>query len=168
VPLLNSTASPAVGLYSLVSAGAQGVAVAVAGQDLVTPNFTLTPGADYTLLVRGTPGAAQVNWIEDDNRLASDTTQARLRLLNGLAGSGLPLSLTVDLAPMASNVLAGTASAEYANLAPTTTAKLVVTSPGLPKPLFEAVDQSFVAGANYTVFVLGSATAATGTLRKDR
>jgi Domain of unknown function (DUF4397) len=166
-PLLNSTASPAVGLYSLVNAGAQNVAVSVAGQDLATPSFTLIPGADYTLLVRGTPGAGQVNWIEDDNRLASDSSQARLRLLNGLAGTGLPLSLTVDLVPIASNVQAGSASSDYANVAPTTTAKLVVTSPGLSKP-FEAVDQSFVAGANYTLFLLGSPTAATGALRKDR
>jgi hypothetical protein len=165
--LLNNTASPAVGLYTLVGAGAQTVAVTVAGQDLLIPNFTLSPGADYTLLVRGTPAAAQVNWLEDDNRLASDTSQARLRLVNGLAGTGLPLSLTVDLVPIAGNVLAGTASAEYVSLAPTNTAKLVVTSPGSAK-LFEAVDQSFVAGASYTVFVLGSPLAATGTLRKDR
>jgi hypothetical protein len=166
-PLLNSTASPAVGVYALVGAGSQAVAVTVAGQELVTPNFIFSAGADYSLLVRGTPTAAQVNWLDDDNRLASDTSQARLRLVNGLAGTGLPLSLTVDLVPVAGNVSAGTASPEYVNLAPTSTAKLVVTSPGLSK-VFEAVDQSFVAGASYTVFVLGNPAAATGTLRKDR
>jgi hypothetical protein len=165
--LLSNFSSPAVSAYGLVNASAQNVTIAVAGKDLAATSFAPKAGADYTLLVRGTPLAAQSDWIEDDNRVAADSTQARLRLVNSLAGSGAPLSLTVDLVPVASGVLPGTASASYGNVAATTTARLSVTSPGR-QPLFMAVDQSFVAGANYTVFVMGSVDAPAGTLRKDR
>jgi hypothetical protein len=166
-PLLSNFSSPAVSAYGLVNASSQNLAIAVGGKDLAASNFAPNAGGDYTLLVRGTPLAAQSDWIEDDNRAATDNTQARLRLVNSLAGAGAPLSLTVDLVPVASGVLAGAASSAYSNVAATTTARLSVTSPGL-LPLFTAVDQSFVAGANYTVFVMGSAGAPTGTLRKDR
>ncbi len=165
--LLSNFSSPAVSAYGLVNTSAQSVTVTVAGKDLAASSYEPKAGGDYTLLVRGTPLAAQTDWIEDDNRAATDSTQARLRLVNSLAGTGVPLSLTVDLVPVASGVLAGTASAAYSNVAATTTARLSVTSPGL-LPLFTAVDQSFVAGANYTVFVMGTVGAATGTLRKDR
>jgi Domain of unknown function (DUF4397) len=166
--LLSNFSSPAVSAYSLVNAGSQALAVTVAAKDLAASSFAPKAGGDYTLLVRGTPTAGQSDWIEDDNRQATDGTQARVRLVNSLAGAGSPLSLTVDLVPVASGVLAGAASASYASIAATTTARISVTSPGAPQPLFSAADQSFVAGANYTVFVMGSAGAPAGTLRKDR
>jgi hypothetical protein len=53
-------------------------------------------------------------------------------------------------------------------VAATATAEISVTAPGVATPLFSAADQIFLPGANYTVFVLGAADAAAGTLRKDR
>jgi hypothetical protein len=117
--------------------------------------------------VYGTQAAPLVGWIEDDNHLPADSSQARLRLVNGIATLAAPLAMTVDLVPVADSVLAGSGSA-YSALAATTTAKLSVTAAGVATPLFSAVDQTLVAGSNYTVFLLGAADAAAGTLRKDR
>lgn len=165
--LLTNTASPVVGLYALVPSGNQNVVVTVDGATLPTTSTTLLPGADYTLLVHGTQASSLVSWIEDDNRLPADTSQARLRLVNGIAVLAAPLAMTADLVPVANSVLAGSGSA-YAAVAATTTADLSVTASGVAAPLFTAVDQNLLPGATYTVFVLGAADAAAGTLRKDR
>ena len=52
--LMASVGSPAVGLYALLPAGTQPVALAVNGTPLAAAAVTLAAGADYTLLVRGT------------------------------------------------------------------------------------------------------------------
>jgi hypothetical protein len=127
---------------------------------------TLAAGADYTLLVRGTPAAPQSGWIEDDNHRAADSRQVRLRLVNGVADLAAPLSMTVDFVPAADGVGPGLASG-YAALDATLTAQLSVTAAGLATPLFSAVDQPLAAGAVYSVFVVGAKDAAVGILRKD-
>ncbi len=128
--------------------------------------MTLAAGADYSLLVRGTPAAPQSGWIEDDNHRAADSRQVRLRLVNGVADLAAPLSMTVDFVPVADGVTAGAASG-YASLDATLTAQFSVTAAGLATPLFTAVDQPLVAGAVYTVFAVGAQSAAVGILRKD-
>jgi Domain of unknown function (DUF4397) len=167
---LNNTNSPAVGNYALVPAGAQSAAVTVNGATLAPNPFTLVAGADYTLLVRGSTAAALSSWIEDDNRLPSDATQAKLRLVNGVADFGVTLALTADLVPVADSVAAGAASV-YTGVLPSTTASLSVTGVGLSKPVATLGTQTFVANTNYTVFVLGAIDAtgvATAQLRRDR
>lgn len=165
--LFSSVTAPAVTAYTPVPAGAQLLSVSVNGAALPDSNFTLAAGADYTLLVFGTPAAARLSWLQDDNSLPIDRTQAKLRLVNGVAGASGPLSLSADFTPVADNLAAGQASA-YGTLAATTTAQLAVTAVGTATPLFSAVDQTFVAAANYTVFVVGSAVQAVGIVRKDR
>ncbi len=164
--LMASVGSPAVGLYALLPAGTQPVALAVNGTALATPAVTLAAGADYSLLVRGTPAAPRSGWIEDDNHRAADSRQVRLRLVNGVADLAAPLSMTVDFVPVADGVTAGAASG-YASLDATLTAQFSVTAAGLATPLFTAVDQPLVAGAVYTVFAVGAQSAAVGILRKD-
>lgn len=164
--LMASVGSPAVGLYALLPAGTQPVALAVNGTALAAPAVTLAAGADYSLLVRGTPAAPQSGWIEDDNHRAADSRQVRLRLVNGVADLAAPLSMTVDFVPVADGVTAGAASG-YASLDATLTAQFSVTAAGLATPLFTAVDQPLVAGAVYTVFAVGAQSAAVGILRKD-
>jgi len=164
--LMASVGSPAVGLYALLPAGTQPVALAVNGTALAAPVVTLAAGADYTLLVRGTPAAPQSGWIEDDNHRAADSRQVRLRLVNGVADLAAPLSMTVDFVPAADGVVAGAASG-YLSLDATLTAQLSVTAAGLSAPLFSAVDQPLTAGAVYSVFVVGAPAAAVGILRKD-
>jgi hypothetical protein len=84
--------------------------------------------------------------------------------VEGLSG---PLSLSADFAPVADGVAAGTASA-YGGVDATTTAQLSVSAAGTAAPLFSAVEQTFVAAANYSVFLVGSAAAPVGIVRKDR
>lgn len=163
--LLDSSA-PVVGNYELVGAGTPALAVAVNGSTLPATAPTLQAGADYTLVVHGPPSAPMLSWVEDDNRLPA-SGQARVRLLHGVAGLDGTLSLAVDFTPLADGVAPGTASA-YAAVDPTVTAQLSVSSPGLGAPLFSAIEQTFLADSNYTLFVVGSLDAPTGILRRDR
>ena len=168
VALMASVGSPAVGLYTLVPAGAQPVTLAVNGTPFAAPAaVTLAAGADYTLLVRGEPATPAASWIEDDNRRPADGGSAKLRLVNGLAGLAAPLSMTADFVPVADGVTAGAASG-YASLTASATAQLSVTAAGLATPLFSAIEQRLDAGAVYTVFMVGRPPAAVGILRKDR
>ncbi|HSM21711.1 MAG TPA: DUF4397 domain-containing protein, partial [Rubrivivax sp.] len=164
--LMASVGSPAVGLYQLLPAGTQALALAVNGTALPAPAVILAAGADYTLLVRGTPAAPASGWVEDDNRRAANAGEARLRLVNGVADLAEPLSMTVDFVPAADGVVPGAASG-YLSLASTLTAQLSVTAAGQAAPLFTAVDQPLAAGAVYSVFVVGAKDAAVGILRKD-
>jgi hypothetical protein len=169
--LLTNTNSPAVSDYALVPTGVQSPTVSVNGVALASKPETLVAGADYTLVVRGSAVATAVtaatSVIKDDNRLPTDTTRAKLRLVNGLADLATPLAMTADLVPVANSVTAGQASA-YGTVLPSITAAVAVTTPGLATPVASLSTQTFVAGANYSVFVLGASTAATAQLRKDR
>jgi Domain of unknown function (DUF4397) len=167
VSLLTNTNSPAVSDYVLVPAGAQSPAVGVNGRALTNTSVSLTAGADYTLVVRGSSLSAAASVIEDDNRLPTDTSRARLRLVNGVADLATPLAMTADLVPLANSVEAGRASA-YGTVVPSLTAAIAVTAPGLAKPVASLSTQTFVAGANYSLFVLGASDVASAQLRKDR
>jgi hypothetical protein len=108
-----------------------------------------------------------LSWIEDDNSPPADPTQARVRLVHGIADLPSTLALSADFVPIADGVLPGTASAST-DLEATLTASLSVTTPGQATPVWSAVDQIFRAGGNYTLFVVGAAAAPAGILRKDR
>jgi len=163
--------SPSLSDYMLLPAGASAVAVTVNARAVAAPSFTLLPGHDYTLMVHGPLAAAQISWIEDDNRLPIDVSRAKLRLINGLSDSAAPLAMTLDFASVASAVGVGTASA-YASVAPTagggTDGRLSVTATGVAAPLFTANDQILRASANYSVLLVGPQLAATGIVRRDR
>jgi hypothetical protein len=141
--------------------------LSVNGGALTAPTNPLTAGADYTLLVYGSPTSPVASWLQDDNHLPTDATQAKLRLVNGISPLTTPLALTSDFLPIASNIAPGTAS-DYGSILGTTTAKLSVTAAGQSSALFSAVDQVLSANSNYTLFVVGSDASAVGILRKDR
>lgn len=163
--------SPSLGDYLLLPAGVSAVAVTVNGQAVAAPSFTLVPGHDYTLMVHGPLVAARVSWIEDDNRLPSDVSRAKLRLINGVSDSTAPLAMTLDFASVASAVAVGTAS-PYASVAPTsgggTDGRLLVTATGVTTPVFTATDQILRASANYSVLLVGRQAPPTGIVRRDR
>jgi hypothetical protein len=167
IKVLTNTNSPVVSDYVLVPAGAQSPAMSVNGRALASTAASLAAGADYTLVVRGTSLSAVASVIEDDNRLPTDSSRAKLRLVNGVADLATPLAMTADLVPLANSVEAGRASA-YGTVVPSITAVIAVTAPGLAKPVASLSAQTFVAGANYSLFVLGPGDAATAQLRKDR
>lgn len=167
VSVLGNVASPAVGAYVLVPAGDVTPAVVVDGNAVAAASRTLVAGADYTLLVGGTAAAAGLSWLADDNALPTTANQARLRLVNGVAGATGPLAMTIDFLPLASDVVAGSAS-DYGLVDASTTARIAVTAAGTAQPLHSAIDQRLDAAGVYSLFVVGEASAPTGILRKDR
>jgi Domain of unknown function (DUF4397) len=176
VPVFSNTPAPATGLYTLVNAGAAAVALTVAGNTLATPARSLLPGSDQTLLVLGSTSLAaqqagalppQAFWLSDDNRTVSDTTQVRLRLVNGLAQSAGTLALTVDFVAVADSVAVGAAS-PYVSVVPGVSTRLAVVSSSAAAPQLWTVDQALVAGATYSVFLTGKAAAPQAIVRRDR
>jgi hypothetical protein len=165
--LMSSVGAPAIGPYTLLPASPQPVVLAVNGAALGAADAVLAAGADYTLLVYGPLAAPQSSWIEDDNRLPIGPTQARVRLVHGVAGLAAPLAMTVDFVPLADNVAAGAAS-PYAALAATSTAHVAVSATGILTPLYGADDRVFSAGSSYSVFVVGPAASVVGIVFKDR
>jgi hypothetical protein len=168
--VLSATQAPAAGAYVWVPAAAnQTVALSVAGINR-NSSFTLAAGADYTLLLHGAPAAPQTAWLNDNNALPTDSTQARLRLINGTTGASGALSLTADLAPVGTSTLAG-ADSGYASLAASSTVNLAVRAAGTTTPLFAATGQTLQAGGTYSVIVLGAVDAPNvpdALLRRDR
>jgi hypothetical protein len=165
VSLMNGVGSPAVGAYQLVNAGSVTPTLAVGSTPLAGPSTTLVAGGDYTLLVHGTGSAPLASWIGDDNALPDDAGTARVRLVNGVSGAAAPLAMTIDFLPLADGVAVGLASAYDSTVAAIKT-RIAVTAGS--DTLFVAPEQPIVAGAVYSVFVLGAHNAATGVVRRDR
>lgn len=169
--LASNQLSPGLPTYTLVDSGSQTLSVSVAGgTPAPQPAFTLRPGRDYTLMVHGLLGQPQVSWIEDDNRQPSDTSRAKVRLVNALAENAAALSMTLDVLPVADNVGIGLAST-YTNVSPTTgtgSGAISVAAAGSTTPVFTATSQQFVAGSVYSVFVFDTQAAAKGFVRQDR
>jgi hypothetical protein len=166
--LANQIGSPAVGPYNLFASGPGELVVGVngAGAPAVDDDPVLAAGGDYTLLVFAPTGTSWA-WLTDDNRRSIDPTAARLRLVHGVADLPDTLAMSVDFGPVAVGVTRGTASG-YAEVRSTATASLRVTVAGVSAPVYAIDDQELAAGAVYTVFVVGSAAAPVGILRKDR
>lgn len=173
--LVGTLRSPAVSAYALVSAGTQDLTMRINGSIVASGNRSFLPGADYTVLTFGSVAAAQVAMIADDNRLPTTSTLAKIRLVNGVAGSD-PMTMQLDFLPLASDIAVSAASGYFATPA-AGSAQLVVSTLSAPDPLFTATAASgqtlLQAQGVYTVFMLGGATSgsaqvATGVLRKDR
>ncbi len=178
-PLLNSAPSPAVSLYSLISA-VNPVVTATQGAGAVPVSGpAVTAGADMTLLLRGSANTAAQQagasppsgvWLVDENRAPRDATQARVRLVNVLAEATERVALSADFQPLAGNVGAAAAS-PYAETAAGATVVLRVTREGSSTPLFTSGELNLVAGGTYSVFIVGSVNAplgAVGIVRRDR
>lgn len=167
----SGAASPSVGEYQLVPAGVSAVSVKVNDRALGTPAFTLGAGRDYTLMVYGPLVGASAVWIEDDNRLPTDPSKVKLRLINGLADSVAALAMTLNVRPVASGVLPGTASS-YAAMQPTsgvgTDGALSITASGFSAPLFTGTGQVLSANTNYSVMLAGPVLAPVAVVLKDR
>jgi hypothetical protein len=163
--LLSGVAAPAQSNYTLLTAGSVPVVVSANGHAAALTSATLAAGGDYTLLAYGTPAAPAAVVLTDDNTLPGNASGSKLRLVHGLADVGSPLSLQVDLVVVADGVAQGTAS-PYVSVDPSVTARLTATAAGFAGST--AADQTFLAGANYTFFVVGSASAPVPILHRDR
>lgn len=162
--LLSSIASPAIGAYQWVPAGARSVVVTGGASVLPTVTVVLAPGGEYTLLVHAAGGTPTSSWLSEDNRRPESSAAARVRLVNGVSGSGSALALTSDALPVASGVIPGTGSDGVEVTAGDRV--LAVREPGAADPLHSQT-HTLTAAKLYTVFVLGGPTPLV-LLREDR
>lgn len=169
--LSSAQASPGIGSYQLVNAGALTVNATLGGA-AATPHAlpaTLGAGTDNTLLVSGSGTNGIATLINDDNRPPLISTNAKLRLVHGVANLASPMTLTADFSVVATDVATNSGSTPLSvpgNLS-TTTTQLTVTSPGLLTSPYDKPN-ALLATHTYTMFVLGDAAAPTGVLRRDR
>lgn len=168
--------SPTVGNYTRSGVASPAVELSVANVPIIPTGVALAAGGDHTLLVFGSTNlvaqqagalAPRGVWLPDNNRAPTDSALARLRLVNGLADSPGTLALSADFFSLATGVAAGAAS-PYADTAAGTTITLSVNGSTTSTALYEAGGQTLVAGATYSVFVVGLATAPAVIVRRDR
>lgn len=114
----SSGLAPAFGFYTLVPATSS---INVSAPGSVASPTGLVAGSDMTLLVYGAPSNATATLITDDNRLPTDATTVKLRLINGVTGTSGALTFTANNSLVATGVAPATASA-YASIASSTTA----------------------------------------------
>jgi Domain of unknown function (DUF4397) len=165
--IVPASVTPALGDYVTVAAGSATAQFAFNGTTLTSPAKTLVAGSDYTLLVWGDPANPQYTWNADNNKLASSTGNAKIRLLNGMGTAAGPLNMSVDFASVASSVAPGAIS-EFREITASTSAFLEVTKPGTVEPLYSRSPLTFLPLSNYTVFVMPGANGPVTTLRKER
>ncbi len=160
--------APAIGAYTNVPAGSA-INISVNGSSIGAPATALTAGSDTTLLVYGNAGSAVASLIADDNHLPAVTTNFKMRLLNGVTGAAVPLSLDINFAVVASSIAPGAASS-YAVVPAGTAGTLThfdVTSPSSLTPIYTA-NIPIPGNSVFTLFMLGDASAPIPLLRKDR
>lgn len=170
----SSTISPSVGSYVLAPSGSQTLLVRLGTATVSSATQNFVPGGDYTVLVSGPASSAQAKLLLDDNRIASNTSRAKIRLVHG-ADSSQSLSLNVDTVAVVSDLAYGSASS-FVNVSPNTGNALIeVTSPLSNDPVYTtAKSNSSTTGVSldqqsvYSVFVLGGNSTARGILRRER
>ncbi|MGY4830354.1 DUF4397 domain-containing protein [Sphaerotilaceae bacterium SBD11-9] len=167
VTLATGLRSPTLGAYTLVPAGALSSSVTVDGSPLATSGLTAAPGADLTLMVLGTPAAAQATLLADDNKPPLTSTYAKLRLVHGVNGLASAITLSADYSAIATDVLFANASTGV-QIPAGTSYRLEANSPLSATPLYLATEVALQATHVYTAFLLGDATAPLGVLRRDR
>jgi len=131
VTIDSGSASPAFGYYVLVPA-ASSLNISVNGNSVAPPATALVAGGDQTLLVYGAAGSATASLITDDNRLPTDPTMVKLRLINGITIHPQTLTLTANSALVASGIGPGTASSYASVLGSANPMNLTVISSSSP------------------------------------
>jgi hypothetical protein len=165
--LATSVTSPAIGSYALVKAGSATPAITVNGTSLATSAITLAAGSDSTLMVWGPAASASLSVISDDNRLPTSSTSAKIRLIHGASVNTNPLTLTTNYTAVAENIALGAASS-HTSVTAGSSNTLEVSDTTLATALYSVSDVTLSAKGVYSVFMLGSGSTVTGTLRKER
>jgi hypothetical protein len=153
--------------YTTLAAGTVAVTVTVDNASVVTGFVTLEAGKDYTLLAWDGGGPARLALINDNNH-ASTSHRAKLRLVNGLSGAVVPLTLSVNYSPVSEYIEVGTSS-DPAEIPAGTDYRLDITSAETLATLLTRDSVTLVSDGVYSLFVAGGGSSAiTATLRKDR
>lgn len=160
-------ASPYIGTYVTVPAGTATWSINIGNVAAAVPPITLAAGSDNMVLVTGTPAAPVAKLVLDDNHAPALSTNVSMRLVNGLSGTTTGLSMAIDFAVAATNVLPGAAS-DYKSLAGNSNMRLEVTSPLSLTPISLQTGLNIPPGGVYSIFVLGDVSAPQVQPRKDR
>jgi hypothetical protein len=153
--------------YTTRASGAAAVVVYVDNVAVGSGMVTLEPGHDYTLLAWDAGTSVQISLVADDNR-PSATHRARVRLINAMSGSVVPVTLSVNYSPIAEYIEAGTVSTA-AELDAGADYQFDVSNAQTLAPLLTRESVTLLADGVYTFFLAGGGTSTiTATLRKDR
>lgn len=152
--------------YAQVEAGTVGVSLLVDGNPVPVEDQTLVAGGDYTMLIWSDAGGTHATLIADDNHVPTNSSDTKIRMLNGLSTQTAPLTLYVDYFPVAEGTAPGAASA-YADVDSGTDIPVDVYNASTAMRLLNR-DGDLQAGAVYTLLVFGTANGVESTLRKDR
>jgi hypothetical protein len=153
--------------YALLDSGSQAVAVQVNGVDVAVPNVTLQSGADYTLLVWTSAAGTQTKLVVDDNRLPSNGSQAKLRLLNGMSTLAVPLTLSLDNSPVVEGTVLGEVS-DVVEVSSGTDRQIDIANTSTGAPVLTRTGVSLQGYSVYTFFMTDNGGTAIGVLRRDR
>jgi hypothetical protein len=178
VALVTNWQSPRVattgnGGYVQVEAGSVSLAVQVNGTTLPSSgSSTLVAGSDYTLLVCGAAAAPQVNLLADDNRVPSNTSTAKIRLINGLTGT-VVLSGQVSSATTGTGDIESGRASDYINVPFSGSTEIDVYSSARFDPIFTlggstSTQNLLVAQGVYTIFIMDGVAASTDGRRSGR
>jgi hypothetical protein len=137
--------------YQLVEAGIQSVALGIDGQAVAAADQTLQAGADYTLLIWNDATGTQTTLLSDDNRLPSNANQAKVRLINGMSATAVPITLYVDFVPIHEGIQLGAASG-VDEIDVGTDLQLDVWNTTTAEPLADRTGVTIQAGSVYTIF----------------
>lgn len=161
---LGTITSPSIGTYVLVAAGTTSYTVSVDGVAVSSlPATTFASGGDYTILVYGTASTSpSVAVLADNNQLPS--SGAKIRLVNAAVSTG-GLSLSDNYLPLFAEITYGTAS-DYSGVS-SGTSFLQLTSPVAAFTSYTPT-VSLLSGGVYSLFVLGTTSAASEVLSKDK
>jgi hypothetical protein len=167
VTVLSGVAVGVVGNYTQVESGGAAVNLSVDGSPVAAATQTLTAGGEYTLLIWNNGGGTQTTLIGDDNRLPTTSGKAKVRAMNGLSSQNVPINMSVDFSPIAEGIVLGQASA-FKEIDASSEYQVDVNNSSTAAPLLSRSSVSLQAAGVYTMFISGSGTTVSGTLRKDR
>lgn len=148
--------APSFGYYVLVPT-TNTLNVTVNGASVGAPAGTLKAGSDSTLIVYGSPTNATATLIADDNRLPSDTTAVKLRLINGVTGNVGALTLTANSNLVGAGVAPGAASGYVSVTGSTTAMNLSLTSSLSPGIFYSDATNILSVRSVYTILAAGDA-----------
>ena len=156
-----------VGNYAQVEAGSVAVSLTVNGVGVAVPNQTLVAGGEYTLLAWSNADGTQTTLIDDDNRLPTASSKAKIRVMNGLSTLNAPITLSVNFAPIAEAIALGQASA-FTEIDDGSDYQLDVTDTATAANLLTKTSVTLQSASVYTLFMSANGATVSGTLRKDR
>jgi hypothetical protein len=167
--LLSSAAANTVSQYALVTAGTPTLNLTLNGGALPASTQALTAGGDYTVLVLNgaSVSGTTATLITDDDRLASTSSYAKIKLVNAMSALGDPLTLNVNYTPVASAIALGNASSSTEVTAGTNT-EIDTVDATTSTTLFTNTTATLIGSGVYDLFMFGSATSTIGALRVNR